>query len=93
MKLVWTSEAMNDRFAIFDFVAGDDPGAALALDDFFIEKAGTLLEYPETGRVGRVAGTREYVVHRSYVLIYEVTDGVVYIPGILNSARKWPPDG
>ncbi len=43
------------------------------------------------GRPGRVPGTREWVVHRNYMLIYDQTDTEVRILRLLHAARQWPP--
>lgn len=86
----WTPEAIRDRAAIFDHIAGDDPNAAITLDTRFAERAGSLVAHPGLGRPGRVAGTRELVVHRRYLLIYEVADGAVHILRVLHASRQWP---
>ncbi|MFC3441026.1 type II toxin-antitoxin system RelE/ParE family toxin [Sphingobium rhizovicinum] len=42
------------------------------------------------GRPGRVTGTRELIVHRNYMLIYDVVGDVVRILRILHTRRQWP---
>jgi plasmid stabilization system protein ParE len=59
--LYWTPAAIQDREAIYAYVEADNPMAALALDELFMEKAGRLVGHPGLGRPGRVAGTREWV--------------------------------
>ncbi|MGN6422568.1 MAG: type II toxin-antitoxin system RelE/ParE family toxin [Asticcacaulis sp.] len=44
MKLVWSPEALNDRLAIFDFIAADNPRAALGMDELFLRAANNLFE-------------------------------------------------
>ncbi|MDR3482708.1 MAG: type II toxin-antitoxin system RelE/ParE family toxin [Burkholderiaceae bacterium] len=68
MELFWTSEAIQDRNEIYDYIEADNPTAALALDELFAEKAGRLVDHPALGRLGRVAGTRELVAHQNYIL-------------------------
>jgi hypothetical protein len=63
----------------------------LALDELLSEKAGLLLDHPGLGRVGRVPGTRELVVHRNYILIYDMAGDVVRVLRVLHAARQWPP--
>ena len=55
MRLVWTHPAHTDRKKIREYIAQDNPAAALALDALLSEKAGLLLEHPGLGRAGRVA--------------------------------------
>jgi plasmid stabilization system protein ParE len=42
-------------------------------------------------RRGRIAGTREAVVHPNYILIYEVGVGVLEIRSVIHSRREYPP--
>lgn len=92
MRLVWTRLARQDRKTIREYIAVDNPRAALALDELIAQKAGRLAQHPELGRPGRVARTRELVVHRSYVLIYDIAgEGDVRVLRVLHTARQWPP--
>lgn len=61
MKLAWTRMASADRKDICEYIAQNNPAAALALDELFSEKANRQVDHPGLGRSGRVAGTRELV--------------------------------
>lgn len=91
MDLFWTPEAINDRNEIYDYIETDNPVAALALDELFAEKAGRLIDYPDLGRPGRVAGTRELVAHQNYILVYDFSGDRVRVLRVLHAARKLPP--
>lgn len=91
VKLVWTRPAAADKREIRAYIAQDNPSAALALDERFSEIAGHLIDHPLLGRVGRVAGTRELVVHTSYILVYDVIADSVRVLRVLHAARQWPP--
>ncbi|WP_437358075.1 type II toxin-antitoxin system RelE/ParE family toxin [Inquilinus limosus] len=93
MKLVWTRPANIDRKGIREYVARNNPAAALALDELFSEEAGRLADRPGMGRPGRVAGTRELVVHPNYILAYDVAGDMVRVLRVLHAARQWPPQG
>ncbi|PNS12685.1 type II toxin-antitoxin system mRNA interferase toxin, RelE/StbE family [Mixta theicola] len=90
MTLIWTEPARDDRRAIREYIALDNPVAAVELDEQLSARASQLIEQPESGRPGRVAGTRELVVHRHYVIIYEVVAATVYILRVLHTSRRWP---
>lgn len=92
MNLFWTGRARFNRKVIREYIEQENPAAALALDELFAEKAGRLADHPEIGRVGRVASTREFVVHRNYILIYDVVGDQVRVLRVLHAARKWPPE-
>ncbi|MDM7463471.1 MAG: type II toxin-antitoxin system RelE/ParE family toxin [Tepidimonas taiwanensis] len=88
--LFWTPEAIQDRVDIYDHIEADNPSAALALDERFAQAAGRLVDQPGLGRLGRVAGTRELVVHPNYLMVYDVTDDRVRVLRVLHAARQWP---
>ncbi|ODU69666.1 MAG: addiction module toxin RelE [Novosphingobium sp. SCN 66-18] len=91
MKLAWTFHARQDRRNIREHIARENPAAALALDEAFTRKAGNLVTHPAVGRPGRVASTRELVVHRNYILIYDAVGDQIRILRVLHARRQWPP--
>ena len=93
LKQVWTRLAAQDRRDIRAYIARDNLVAALALDELISEKAALLTEYPALGRPGRVTGTREFVVHPNYILVYDVADDLVRILRVLHASRLWPQGG
>lgn len=90
MKLLWTELARDDRRAIREYIAQDNPTAAVDLDEKLSVRAGQLTEQPNIGRPGRVTGTRELVVHRHFIVIYEVVAEEVQILRVLHTSRRWP---
>jgi toxin ParE1/3/4 len=90
MDLFWTPESIQDRAGIYDYIEADNPIAALQLDEVFSEKAALLVDQPGLGRLGRVTGTREWVVHPNYLLVYDVVDGRIRVLRVLHAAMKWP---
>lgn len=90
MKLFWTLEARADRRAIYDYIEADDPRVALELDDLIASRAVQLETHAMMGRAGRLSGTRELVVHRNYILIYDLAGDAVRILRILHAAQQWP---
>src|SRR3990167_10004096 len=91
MKVIWTPEALQDRLDIWEYIAADSTRAAVHMDELFSAAASTLADYPQKGRLGTVAGTRELIPHENYRLVYQTETDAVWIlpPGGL--ARKWPP--
>jgi addiction module RelE/StbE family toxin len=88
--LVWTRLANADRQKIREYIAQDNPAAALALDELFSEKTKRLVDHPNLGRPGRVAGTRELVAHQNYILIYDTVDDHVRLLRVLHASRQYP---
>lgn len=91
MIVVWTPEAEQDRADIWDYIAADNPGAAVRMDELFSEAAARLAAYPKMGKAGKIAGTRELIVHESYRLVYEIDGDTVWVLALVHTARLWPP--
>ena len=91
MRLEWAPLAIEDREVIFDAIVDDNFPAALELDQRFQKGAALLQDQPKAGRMGRVTGTRELVVHRHYVLVYDLPPDSVRILRVLHTSRQWPP--
>lgn len=91
MRLAWATAAIRDREEIMDFIAADNPTAALYLDEVFVEKSALLIDHPFLGRAGIENGTRELIVQSHYKLIYVVHADTVEILRVIHTARRWPP--
>lgn len=91
MKIEWTAAALSDREAIFDYIEPEDPIAAVTVDDRIEASTARLSDFPESGRPGRVEGTRELIAARTpYVLPYRIAGDTVRILRVLHGARRWP---
>ncbi|NKK02797.1 type II toxin-antitoxin system mRNA interferase toxin, RelE/StbE family (plasmid) [Rhizobium leguminosarum] len=51
------------------------------------------IDQPEIGRSGRIGGTRQLVISRSFIVIYRVRQKIeqVEISRLVQRAQKWPP--
>ena len=81
MKIVWTEHALNCLIEIEEFIARDDPAAAVFLVETLIERTELLKDYPEAGR--RVpelpkSSLRE-IIEGNYRIVYRVQQQVVEI--------------
>lgn len=90
MRVLWTLSAEQDRADIVDFIAQDNPLAAIRMDEIFSAAVGRLAEHPLLGRAGQIPGTRELIPHESYRLVYEVRADTVWILTLVHTARLWP---
>lgn len=91
MMVRWTAEALDALAAIIDFIEAENPDAAFALGDRILTTTETLLAgHPHAGRPGRVEGTRELVVHPSYLIVYRASGTEVQILSVRHAARAWP---
>ena len=71
MRLEWSLFAQADRDAIFDYIEADSLQAAITVDDRIRVQVEGLVQFPESGRPGRIEGTRELVITRTpYIVAY-----------------------
>ncbi|WP_144579054.1 type II toxin-antitoxin system RelE/ParE family toxin [Agrobacterium sp. DE0009] len=91
MKLTWSAFALSDRDAIFTYIEADNPAAAVLIDERIAAGARRLLDFPASGRLGRIAGTRELAINGTpYIAAYVVAETTVRILRVLHGAQEWP---
>jgi len=91
-RVIWTEAAerdLDDILAYYLEEAGLD--VAQAVFNRTREQVGTLRMFPHRCRPGRVAGTREYVLHRlPYIAVVKVQDDTVAVLALVHTARLYP---
>ena len=91
MDVRWSPEAADDLERICDRIERENPAAAQRVAEIIYERCGTLAEFSNRGRAGRIAGTRELVfAPLPYIAVYRVRQDVVEIARIYHSAQDWP---
>ncbi|WP_245978392.1 type II toxin-antitoxin system RelE/ParE family toxin [Allostella humosa] len=91
LRVVWSRAASEDRRTIRNHIKADSPQAAIRMDGILVAAAGWLAHHPEIGQPGRISGTREFVQHPSYRLVYSVEGQMVVVLAVIHTARSWPP--
>ena len=89
-RLQWRPLSLADRDAIMEYIARDNPSAAIDLDLEFELKAENARQRPKLYKPGRMKGTREIVVRPNYVMVYRVTGDLVEVLRVLHAAQQWP---
>jgi toxin ParE1/3/4 len=91
VKLEWSAFALSDRDNIFDYIEADSPRSAIKVDEAIANAAERLVDFPKSGRPGRVTGTRELVLTGlPYILAYIVREDVVRVLRVIHGAKQWP---
>ena len=72
MKIRWRRQAETDLDGILAYLAERNPSAALEIAQSLVLAADSLATFPNRGRPGKLAGTRELVAVQPYLLIYEI---------------------
>lgn len=79
------------RLAQLDYIAADNPTAAIELDQRIDQQIDRLADHPRMGRAGRVRGTREMIITRTpFIAIYRIKANRIEILRILHGAQQWP---
>ncbi|MGL4637559.1 MAG: type II toxin-antitoxin system RelE/ParE family toxin [Beijerinckiaceae bacterium] len=93
MRLRWTRPALRDLDTIGRYLASHDPKAASRIILRVRDSCQQLTAHPESGRAGRVPGTRELVVNGTpYIVPYRVRESDVELLAVFHGARRWPEE-
>lgn len=91
MIVAWSPAALRDFDAIVDYIAADNPIAAIKQGDMIQRQVAGLLEHSKIGRTGRVRGTRELVIIGTpYIAAYRIKGSQIQILRVLHGAQQWP---
>lgn len=91
MIVRYTKQALADLDEARAYIALERPSAAQAIGRRIREAIGSLAQYPDRGRPGRVMGTRELVITSTpFVVAYRVGGEHVDILAVMHGARQWP---
>ena len=91
LKIEWLPLASANRFEQLDYIAQDNPLAAIDQDERIEHQIDMLLQHPQMGRPGRKKGTRELVISRTpCVVVYRAKGPRIEIIRLLHGAQQWP---
>lgn len=90
LTLIWRESARSDLRGIISYIAERNAAAAERLQAAIEACADALPSHPSLYRPGRVAGTREAVVHPNYILIYRVTDEAIEVVNMVHARQEYP---
>lgn len=91
MLIKWADNAHRDIAAILrHFIEIQEKDVGQNLVNRLFSAVAILAQFPNSGRLGMVEGTRELVIpDQSYILVYRVTDHIE-IARMLHSRQKHP---
>jgi toxin ParE1/3/4 len=91
MKVRWTAAASTDLENIANYLFEKMPLNAPSLTRKIFQTVSSLQRFPNRGRMGRKAGTRELVFSSlPYIVVYQIRGEVLYIVRLLHAAQAWP---
>ena len=90
-EIRWSTHAADDFVRIVDYIRQDSAIAAQKVARAVYERISSLKDFPNMGRAGRVAETRELALAPlPFIVVYRVKDDRVEIVRILHGAQRWP---
>ena len=90
-EIRWSPEAAGDLENIVSRIRRDNPEAARQVAEIIYNRCASLDNFPDRGRIGRIAGTSELVfAPLPYIVVYRVKPSTVEIVRIYHSAQNWP---
>lgn len=91
MQIRWTKKASQNLEQIEEYIAQDNPLAAIDTVLHIIRFIEKLTDHPGMGRAGRVVGTRELIIADTpYIVPYKVKDKHIEILRVFHSSMQWP---
>ena len=89
--MIWSPTARAHLRHAQAFIAEDNPRAAAMMAKRILTAVERLMDFPASGRPGKLPHTRELVVPETpFFLPYRVKGQTVEILGVIHGARKWP---
>lgn len=90
MIVQWLQEASNMRYEQLNYIAQENPIAAIRLDEEIETQTESLALNPKIGREGRVAGTLELVIARTpFLAVYRIVSNRIQITNLLHQSQEW----
>jgi toxin ParE1/3/4 len=86
----WEADARRQYLDILSYIVDRNPNSAFWLDAEVGRKLELLKIFPEIGRLGRVEGSRELIIHPNYILIYRVARSTNDIIRVLHARQQYP---
>ena len=89
-RLDWTEAADADMHRIVDYIAKENPFAAINVGDEIERQTDLLQTRPGVGRPGRIGETRELVLTGlPYIVCYVADSETVSVLRVLHGSQQW----
>lgn len=89
MSVEWLNAATRSLRQVHARIAADNPDAARKVVKRIRQAVERLADFPESGRHGQVAGTRELVVPGlPYLVVYRVGQGSVEVLRVFHTSQE-----
>jgi addiction module RelE/StbE family toxin len=90
LNLIWEPEAEAQLDEIVDYIKPLSELAATKIANLIVDGLTRARYFPNSGRPGRVAGTREIIAHPNYIVVYQITPDAIDVLRILHARQLYP---
>ena len=92
MRLLWQPQALEDLRSVQRYISLESPAVAKRIVIMIATTThDQLTMFPESGRIGRVEGTRELVIPKTpFIVPYRINGDVIDILAVHHTSQRWP---
>lgn len=92
-EVLWSNIAENDLKCIIEYIAGDNPSEALRIFGNLKQKASSLYNFPERGRIVPELQDHGILQYRELIvppwrILYRISGKQVYVLSVLDSRQN-----
>lgn len=93
MKIIWSPTAIDDLEHVHSYISQHNLQSAGDVAAAILKAVERLIDFPASGRPGRLPDTRELVVVGTpFILPYRIVGSQIEIIAVLHGSRRWPAD-
>lgn len=90
MNVSWSDDEEFQLTEIWRSIARDNPQAAGQLSRMIDDAVESIALFHHMGKQGRSPGTREFIVHQNYCIVYKIHQEMVFVVSVMHASRRWP---
>lgn len=92
MRVIWSTQSLNDLDAIYEYIAKDSPIYAQRVIERMISRGEQLGTFPKSGRKTPEMNRSDIreILEGSYRIVYHIKEDEIEILTVLHGARLFP---
>jgi toxin ParE1/3/4 len=91
MEIRWSPEASVDFAGIVRYIRTQNLSAAERVARDIYDRVTSLKSFPQSGRLGRIEGTRELVLTPlPFIVVYRIHKDLLEVVRVLHGSQCWP---
>ncbi len=93
-KIIWAPTSLDDIDLIAEYIARDSAKRSTIFVERLLKSVERLEVFPQSGRVVPEIGdeVRREIIFGSFRVMYRIEGDIVWITGVVHSAKDWNPE-